>query len=481
MSAFQSSEALRKLGNEEYKKAFGETPATNFADLRIGYAEEAKRLFLQASRVASAKSGAEDWLSAMKNLGVVCLKLASFKGYQERKTRDIVMFQFQESIMYLSEALYHSRSVRKSPKWMDDVAEKIRECCNCALQYVLEDGNSTGSNYGKRCSALTSMISHPEKQMLASALVQSLVADEIIKAAIIADERGEWQRSFSLSCEAEMPIAECSAALRAVPMEYGLYPELTESLRDLEHSRLTYLARSESAKLRAVAVNMQTQLLFVSETLDMDLLWVCVDHYRAAMLAASRSYEGIVSHESEAIAAANLGSLFDKVLKMHKPARVLYLHAIHLADVVTHQCGSTYFHCEWYQSAKTGIEEDNRRNDAFDSAKVAAQRDPILLKLKPELTAMEAAVSSFEGRNYSAYALLVHLYAKHPPKCENFSFEANSLDRDVSEDVKKAVLKATTYYHPDRKSNKTAGIEWLILCEEITKTLNNVYCRWKGD
>jgi len=158
---------------------------------------------------------------------------------------------------------------------------------------------------------------------------------------------------------------------------------------------------------------------------------------------------------------------------------VLYLHAIHLADVVTHQSGSVFFHRAWFQDAKKGIEEDNKRNEGFDAAKVAEQRGPILIKLKPELTAIETAVKSFKGRDYSAHAILIHIHAKHPPKSENCEFDGTKLDKDVSDDVQKAVLKAVTYYHPDRKYNKSAGIEWLVLCEEITKVLNNAYSRYK--
>jgi hypothetical protein len=247
----------------------------------------------------------------------------------------------------------------------------------------------------------------------------------------------------------------------------------------LEHSRKSYLARSESAKLRDVADKIREQMLFENETLDLELLWICVDHYRASMIAASHTYEGIMSHENEAISASNLGKLFGKVLKLYKQARVLYLHAIHLADVITHQSGSVFFHCEWFQDAKKGIEDDNARNEGFNAAKIDEQRGPILLKLKPELTALETSVKSFEGRDYSAHAILTHIHAKHPPKAEKCTFDSAKLDKDVTEDVKKAVLKALTYYHPDRTYNKSAGIEWLILCEEITKVLNNAYNRYK--
>ena len=473
---FNSSLAIRNKGNQEYKKAFGSPPASNFAEVRIGHAEKAQVLYLEASKVASRSGEAVEWLSAKKNLGMICMRLASFKGFQERRTRELVLYQFKESLLHLSDALYHGNEISHDFAWIDEVAFKIRECCDLALAYIQNHSEKNGceENHGLRCTALGGLLTKSSaKQVLATAIVQSMVADQTIKAAIVADEEKKWPTSFNLACEAERPMVECEAAIKKLPVEYGLYPELTECLRDLHHSRLTYLARSESAKLREIANEMQEHMLFEHEELDMDLLWLCVDHYRASMIAASHSYEGCVSHENEAIAASNLGKLFDKVLKMYTPARVLYLHAIHLADMITHQYGgATFFKYEWYQDAKRGIEEDNTRNDAFDSARVAKQCEAVLLKIKPELDAIAAVVKSCEGRDYSAHALLLHLHAKHPPKTNKCKFDGTTLDKNVSKDVRKAVFLAYSYYHPDRPYNKSAGIEWLIMCTEIVTYLS---------
>lgn len=169
------------------------------------------------------------------------------------------------------------------------------------------------------------------------------------------------------------------------------------------------------------------------------------------------------------------------MLKLYQTSRVLYLHAVHLADVVTHIDGSVFFHTQWYQLAKRGIDEDNARNDAYDSVKVAEEREPTLLKLRPHLEAIDKAVKAFNGRDYSAHSLLVHLHSAHRPKRVNepVVFYGAALDRDNSEAVKKALLRAVGYYHPDRGYNKSAGIEWFILCGEITKTLNEAYTRYK--
>ena len=70
-----------------------------------------------------------------------------------------------------------------------------------------------------------------------------------------------------------------------------------------------------------------------------------------------------------------------------------------------------------------------------------------------------------------------HIYKEHPPKNEKV-FPVD-LDKDDLGLLKKAFLGAVTTYHPDKIHNKTAGIEWYYLCEEIVKELNSFYDYFK--
>jgi hypothetical protein len=75
------------------------------------------------------------------------------------------------------------------------------------------------------------------------------------------------------------------------------------------------------------------------------------------------------------------------------------------------------------------------------------------------------------------FELVTHIYRDHPPK--NDSTLSEDLDRDDDNALKKACLKAVSDYHTDKKVNKTAGIEWYFLCEEIVKQLNEFYAYFK--
>ena len=83
---------------------------------------------------------------------------------------------------------------------------------------------------------------------------------------------------------------------------------------------------------------------------------------------------------------------------------------------------------------------------------------------------MDAAAN--EGIN----KFLEHVYAVHPPRAHR----AQGGKRDSSAELKKQVLNAIRHYHPDRykaEDDKSAheNDKWAVLCEEITKKLNQLW------
>jgi hypothetical protein len=180
-----SSEMARKRGNDEFRKAFGEPPASNFVEMRVGHAEKAQRLYLKAAKRASENNSVVDKLSAEKNMGVVALKLASLDGYQSGRTKELVLYQFREALSHLSECLFEGKATQMKSEWLEDMASKIKDCVDAALVFVVNIFPITDDRSClARCSELQKLISTPQKQMFASAFIQCLVADEIVKAAI---------------------------------------------------------------------------------------------------------------------------------------------------------------------------------------------------------------------------------------------------------------------------------------------------------
>lgn len=215
---------------------------------------------------------------------------------------------------------------------------------------------------------------------------------------------------------------------------------------------------------------LRDQLLYQEEVLNMDLC--CVDNCSSSLRALNVDGDGTdcICHESYAIAASALGLVFEKILEMDDKARPLYMETIHHADIVTHTSGAVFFSKPWYQVAKVGIEEYNRRREAFDQDLVERERAPILEKLKPKLDAVNEAMNKSESKQFQAFNLLQYIYEHIPPKSgEKLNSELN---KDNLEGIKRALLKATAVYHPD-------GMKWFVLTTEITKLLTNcmMYCK----
>mmetsp|Transcript_10343 Transcript_10343/g.15533 ORF Transcript_10343/g.15533 Transcript_10343/m.15533 type:complete len:314 (-) Transcript_10343:1689-2630(-) len=303
------------------------------------------------------------------------------------------------------------------------------------------------------------------------------ITEQIIKAIIVADECGDWRIVLSLCGELNRPMTLARSELRNCERFLPSYVVLThfhESLLEIDNDRLLYLGRAGSQQHRVIGEEFLEKLVFDTESLDTELLWVCVDHFTASLqsLRPMDNPEGCICHESFAKTCSSLGLVYEKVIKMNEKAHTLYLQTIQHCDIVTHTSGAQFFGKKWYQTAKNGIEAYRFRKEAYDQAEVAKQREPTLIKLKPKLTAIDAAIGKCQGKLYKAHALLVHIYETLPPKKGSIT---TPLDKNSKEDMKKALLKAVTHYHPDKHYNKEAGVEWLVLCEEITKRLNEYY------
>ena len=105
-----------------------------------------------------------------------------------------------------------------------------------------------------------------------------------------------------------------------------------------------------------------------------------------------------------------------------------------------------------------------------------------------------STAASTDDDVHGALALMLHVYAKHPPKKASHSLEAL---RDIGAEAnakkqlerkKKALLKAQRDYHPDRNAAMVRETldhtpeEWEVLCLTICQQLALTYDRlYKGE
>ena len=467
--------SLRIDGNKLFAMAFPSPEAKQrlAPSLRITKAEMAIQVYTSAYNLASSQRNPNEWLSSMKNKGLCCLRLAEYDEFQEAREEAHIRSIYCCAVESLSLALHHGMGV-KDVSWCDELCEKLIVAIQSSVTYIVDKS----TEWQHRCNFLENLEKDKNSDWFsfATAVLQKSVAEEMWKVVVRADEIGDWKQCLLMLHEMYNPLIRAEQATQRCSNVLSLVSDVKENIAALQKSTRMYFSRAESTQSITIARELKDSLLFDQEELNMDMAYIVVDKYTAAILAA-KQFSDCICLESEALAASELGEVLERILKLPESAHRYFLHAIQLADTITHAHGSVFFGKEWYQIAKRSVERYRRLRAAYDEAEIAKQREPILLLLKPKLDEMNNEMNKFQSKAFKAIALINHLYAKIPPKCTHTV--PNDLKDDDNDGIKKCILKAIRHYHTDKQFNKCEGMEWFVLCEEITKNLNSIYERYK--
>ena len=471
----ETAVSLRMKSNDLYLSAFGPRAVLSGKNL-VSAAEDAIVHYTKSYLLASETKDSVAWLSAKKNIGAASLKLALLADYRENYSEAAVMRLFRQAIEAFSDASHYGRTVQPE-SWLVNIYEEIISCVDTITSVLVQKFDpefGDGGSWRQRCGDLESLSSvHHESQNFVTALLFRSIAREIFKVIVVADESFEWKTAVSMLGEIDRPLNIANEALARVPQLAWLFGD---SLTEIELQKKHYKVRAESLKYRDLAERMCHSCLYEEEELNMDIVWQAIDYYSASITAA-KQYPEIQCFESEAKSCVGLADLYATILKSEDRSHRLYMNAIQLADAATHTNGSTFFNCDWYQKAQKAIATYREKRFAFDAAERARQRAPTMEKLKPEIDGIDAAIEAWSSKAFKTIALLNHIYDKHPPKMGKTKPEG--LKDDDSEGLKKALLKASGHYHPDKPVNKSAGMEWYVLCDEIQKRINTCIDHFK--
>lgn len=396
---------------------------------------------------------------------------------------------------------------------------------------MLQKGAKEENGYNPYLAKLHSLISRHAEQGLLETLIALVIAEQCVKEALVADEDGDFQTTLDFAGEAEGYLAQCSAGLKRIFINYELHGQLTARIAAAIYDRRVALTRGESVREYHLGLAL-TQVIIRKRgsdgDVDVDDSDLAMQHFRNAMNAACYLHRGsdvlegalsplqhnlndidegvycgmdvewplnpeldvpqdveddIKNYDLEAAAFSGFGLLYE-TMGLKARARTFYIHTAHLALQAVHAAkgtkkgkkGKTFQHTEWHVRASKAIEVENARIVASERAERATRRAPTLAKLKPTLNALRVAFSRTKQGN-AARDFLVFLRENHPPKRAKDITKFDALlglkKATQKKAQKKAVLRAITYYHPDK--NVGADDEWFVLCEEITTCLNDFY------
>jgi dTDP-4-amino-4,6-dideoxygalactose transaminase len=189
-------------------------------------------------------------------------------------------------------------------------------------------------------------------------------------------------------------------------------------------------------------------------------MWDILDMYKdAAIKTRERDFE------NEALALSRQGRMFEEIFKIRHKAHQYYRRAFDLALILPPR---NLNKVDWFLESKQALDRFQQDILKEEEEKAKKEKGPILEKLAPVLKEIKAADEK------SMYNLLAHIYTKHPPKVQH-----DYVEKDVnSENIKRTIMKAIRNYHPDKQM--LFGMEWRVLCEEITKCLTVRYETIKG-
>ena len=383
----------RKEGAKNYSDAFVETGLA--PGLRLERAKTALKLFMEARKAAYTEGSGENWVYATKNYGITCCKIGSDRDFYDRLNNDSLMFYFKEGFKYLIEAQVNGMKLVLPKEWHEKVAAQLDWAVDSFTDFVIY----SQVEWQWRCSMMSNLLGEIRDSNIVIARIHVKMAREMLKHAVKCSEENQVKESLSILHELYQPVAFAQQYLDRISPDTRP-ATILEDIRDIEHSQRRYMSRMSSTMKLHNAQTTEKALLNDYEELDMDLAMNVLDQYTDAMLSSRSEVDGQSCLESEAIAAASLGTFHHNVLKTTDRGHQHLLHAIQLADTETHASGITFFHCEWYKNAVALIKKVRDERLCFDVEAAAKKRAPTLEKLKPELDAIQKSMKKFEGKLY---------------------------------------------------------------------------------
>ncbi|GJP46489.1 hypothetical protein CLOM_g5770 [Closterium sp. NIES-68] len=189
---------------------------------------------------------------------------------------------------------------------------------------------------------------------------------------------------------------------------------------------------------------------------DVALLWAAVDGFKEAVVLTKERHM-----DMEAYALSWLGHVYDVALQMDGIGHRYHQRAVQLvlSAVKTHP---SLARSPWYSASVRAIDRHQAKIVRQEEQRREEEREPLLVKMKGELETLSKTADT------GWKALLTHIYGKYPPKSGDHKCPSLNVD-----DAKVSLRTAILHYHPDK--NSAHGSRWKILCEEVTKYLNDKY------
>ncbi|XP_075259646.1 uncharacterized protein LOC142351488 [Convolutriloba macropyga] len=168
--------------------------------------------------------------------------------------------------------------------------------------------------------------------------------------------------------------------------------------------------------------------------------------------------------EIEAHVCCKMGVYHYKILHFpdsKEKARKLFQRSIQLALSLSPKNVTKE---DWYKTAENHARELQKQQQKAEHVENLTERE----KFSEELQTLKTFLEKNVEFDHNLKTELNNLFNQYEPKCK---FDRESFN-EISSD-KKMVLKALTWYHPDKQQSKDGKL-WELMCEDISSYLNRM-------
>ena len=164
------------------------------------------------------------------------------------------------------------------------------------------------------------------------------------------------------------------------------------------------------------------------------------------------------------------GKIYQELLDNEVKAKKCYKEVLDLALLYEYTKEKSYKEAETrYKDIKR--KEDQKKKEDEEGKK---SRDEIVVDLGPELKKLDSAA----GQSFQEF--IEFLFKTFPPKHRENAKKPEIKDANNSGQKKRAFYILCSYYHPDKVNASLYGKKYKILCEEISKRINEKCGAMKG-
>lgn len=437
------SEIIRKKGIECFRRATQVDANSSPVKARNFY-EQALFLFYQAKEKAEDR---RDECSAAINIGEAAWRIAGVL-YDKNEAPEKIIFYLHEAIKGFLVAYNHTEGYAE---WRTEVFKKLLPC----YQQVITVAEALGS--------LDQKIAQLEKLCSMNTAVEAAGDIQLILGTLYFDDGvNSLQNGNYIKCLKRM--SDCNQPLEEVKrLRESCGRRQLEEASELQDNVRCYFRLASSIKARSLGDEL-LELARQEENFDRDLILNVIGWYEEAVNFARE-----IDLLHEAIAISRLGMVYDMVLKTTDLAKAHFTKCLELVEALKPY---SFFLEPWYKECTAALKRYQDEARARDEEQQQKSRAKFIEELTDEL-------KDLKNHNLGAISLIKHLYLKYPHKLSSWEKpgeeDMKKWDSLVipSKECKKLLTKALILYHPDKVDENEHGKKWKILCEEITKMLND--------